>query len=265
MQTLAEFLQFLPQCCDANTYLRLGQACAETGQCYDEQRPMGAVYWFSLPFRFGYPASIWLISAHLLLAAISIVLSVNALRKFFQLHRTEFHKQILSCLLILIISLVSHAVFLYPTIQVSLSDAPASLLALIAIWLLLINTTDNSSTHTARRLLTYTFAALCLGLAVWIRLLYLYPTLFVLFVWFCIWLRNKKRDRIEIVLLIALLPISAQVFATWYRSGSISYLDPQMTEKLLVEHRDNKSIGYDMVLESRGIWNWYSDSAENQP
>jgi len=65
-------VEFTPQCCDASI-LELGQNCAQD-HCYDGLRPMGAMFWFSLPSRLGLPPRSFIL-AHYLLLAISVFLS----------------------------------------------------------------------------------------------------------------------------------------------------------------------------------------------
>jgi len=234
-----------------------GQQCAETGHCYNRLRPIGSSLWFSVPFRLGLSASVTLITLHLLLAAISIALSVMAMRNLFQISKKNIPYQTAIGLCLFVISAVAHGLFLCPTIQLPLTDTPANLFALIAIWLMLIQVGHR------RQFTLMLLAGLCLGFAAWLRVAFLYPLLLMLLAWMTQWLFSKQRNLSELGLLSALLPIVIQFHATWEHTGAISYLDPNTTEKLMHEHRDNSAIGYDTVMGYP--WKWYPECAHYQP
>lgn len=260
MEAFVEFFNFPVQCCDTEAYLRLGQTCAETGVCYDKLRPVGSILWFSIPYRLGLPPEVVLISLRLLLTFVSVALSVFVSLKLIRHRVPARYKNIHLVPFITISSIISHTVFLQPVLQTALSDTAASLLAMIAVWLLLLISPDKRS-----RFVMLALAGLCMGLAAWIRVFFLYPVLVALIIWLIMWIFNSKRHIADFLICTALIPIAIQFYSTWKHTGAFSYIDPEVTANLLKEHRDNKSIGYDMVLDSRGIWNWYSRCENYQP
>jgi hypothetical protein len=254
MQHWSDLLMFTAQCCDANEYLEFGQTCASTGDCYAKWRPMGAVYWFSIPYRLGVSPSI-LFVAHLLLMAISIWLSCLAMQKLLR-NIPATGKFTPGFTMIVAAAIASHVFFLYPVLFITLTDAPASLLVLIAVWLLLL-VPDGK----CQRIVVPITVGFCFGMAVWLRIFFLYPVLIFLVVGSLYWLADKKRNLAALGLLVALLPIAAQYYATWNRTGAISFFIPEKTRGLFAEHLDNKAIGYDTTLPP-GKHYWYS-SCEN--
>jgi hypothetical protein len=248
-QELSEFFTFMDQCCDANKYLHLGELCAETGDCYHHLRPMGAIYWFSIPFRLGLPVAATLISANLLLLVISVLLATFALLKLQRLSVLSVSR--MTSLVILLASACIHLVFLYPLLRVSLSDAPASLLMLIAIWLLLISCAQKTPGFIMCALI-----GLCFGLAAWLRIFFLYPVLLatcagLLILW-------PKHKLAAAGLLLALLPITMQLFATWSHTGSCSYVNPDSSRTMTTWHINDRRSGYDTLLTDELRYNWYS-------
>lgn len=237
MPIFSELLQLAAQCCDAHNYLIIGKECATTGQCYDALRPIGATYWFSLPYRFGWNPSSF-VYAHLGLMLTSTVLSVVAIGQF---AKTRITKNPLSkpwlAALLLLASTIIHLVFLYPVLRHSLADAPAALFALIAIWLLWMTPTDGSG-----RLFTLLLSGLSFGLAACIRIFYLYPVMAVMAAWVLIWLVNRNRRWADLVLLSAFAIMIIQVHATWKHAGQLAFLPPDSSQV------DPISTGIDTVL-----------------
>lgn len=239
-------LEFVPQCCDASIYLKMGQQCAVQGLCYNGLRPMGAVYWFSLPYRFGLPATS-LILAHYLLLGISVILSVmaaNALqRKIFGIKIT---KRMIGVLLLC--SLAIHSVFLFPVLRTTLSDAPAALFALIGTWLLMLSTEASKKRIIPKRIVTIGLAGLMLGMAAWFRAFYLYPVLIGIGLWLLVTLWRDKHSRVHLAILAAMIPIGVQYGATFNDSHQISYLDPETSASWSESHLDSTITGYDTIL-----------------
>lgn len=244
-----EFFTFLDQCCDANKYLRLGEMCAATGDCYHHLRPMGAIYWFSLPFRLGLPAATVIISANLLLLVTSVLLSILAMFRLLHLSTASVSRR--TSLLMFFTSALVHLAFLYPVLRVSLSDAPASLLILIAVWLLLISCAQKLPGFTRCALI-----GLSLGLAAWLRVFFLYPVLLAVLVGVLILLPKHKLAATG--LLLVLLPIAIQFFSTWSHTGSYSYLAPKISSNMSAFHLNDRRAGYDTVLAGDRTYNWYS-------
>lgn len=255
MASLSSPFTLLDQCCDGETYLRLGEACALTGDCYDAQRPMGAVYWFSLPYRLGLDANA-LVYAHLLLAAISILLSTLTIGKQL-IHHTRLPKQYLIWAAIAMTSTLIHFIFLYPLLRVSLSDIPAGLLALNGIWILLL--CDDEDKYGWIKIAV---AGLCIGMAAWVRAFYLYPLLASISVWTIICWKQKSFKNSDGWLFLAALPILIQYGVTYQQSGSFSFISPEKIDEGIHLHLDDPAIGYDMIIRPREFWRWQSDCGE---
>lgn len=202
---------------------------------------MGAMFWFSLPYRLGLPPTS-LILGHYLLLAVSVFLSgwvVQNIRR----QRFSIPSGVISFAFILLCSLSIHTAFLFPYLRNSLADAPACLLALIGVWLLFLSHQDNS-----KKVWLYAIAGLCLGMAAWIRAFYLYPLLITLGLWFTIKLYKKKMLWRELSLLTALLPILIQFIFTFQHTRQISYLDPETSSSWSMVHLDSPITGYDTIL-----------------
>lgn len=247
----------LDQCCDGETYLRLGEACATQGICYDEQRPMGAVYWFSLPYRLGLDANA-LIVGHLLLVSVSIVLSILVTGQPLIRHQKSPCRYLLWAGVIILSGLI-HLVFLYPLLRVSLSDLPAGMLALSGIWLLLLSSDDEKY-----RWMKLAGAGLCLGLAVWIRAFYLYPLLAGISVWIIVSCYRGSFKTCDYWLLLALLPIAIQYGATYNHTGSFSFIAPDRVNEGMNLHLNDPAVGYDIIIRPSEYWRWQSDCGEIQ-
>jgi hypothetical protein len=234
--------QFLPQCCDAVLYLLQGQTCATSNECYDQLRPVGAQLWFSLPYRFGLPAEI-LILVHWLLLFFSIALSVKAISTLYADTLCLHHKLILS-----FCSALIHLVFFWPVMSLALTDAPAALFLLIAIWLLLLQGKTSSASQLA-------CAGLLLGLSAWIRFAYFYPLLAALAVYVVLWLFDKQRRYVELLLLTALIPIAIQFSATFFHHGTFGFLGPDATRGLSSEHSLSTAAGQENILpQQQYLW-----------
>lgn len=151
------------QCCDAGLYLALGRACAENlKDCWHELRPTGAVFYFSLPFRFGVLPE-WII----VLNAILVILSMGfGFRAMTAVSRTT---RVSRLALALALPLV-HGFFMGGTIRNSLSDGPSACAAMLSMWTLVL------AMKRKKRWL-YAVAGGALGLAVIVRAFYLYPAL----------------------------------------------------------------------------------------
>jgi len=234
-------LEFVPQCCDASIYLKIGKHCAEQGICYNGLRPMGAVYWFSLPYRFGLPPASLMIG-HYLLLGISVILSVIAANS---LQRRNFSVKPTGVMVavLLLCSLVIHLIFLFPVLRTSLSDAPAALLALMGTWLLLL-----SPEGIKKRITTISLAGLMFGMAAWLRAFYLYPVLLGLGLWLLIAPWKEKNSWVHLFVLSAMIPIGAQYHATFNASHKISYLEPETSSAWSESHLDSTITGYDTIL-----------------
>jgi len=252
--TAMTLLEFVPQCCDASIYLKMGKQCAEQGICYNDLRPMGAVYWFSLPYRLGLPPAS-LIIAHYVLLAISVILSVIAGKDTCK-KKSGVETSFLVLALFAIFSLAIHIVFLFPVLRTSLSDAPAALLALIGTWLLLLSP-ENSKTRT----LAFGIGGLALGLAAWLRAFYLYPILLGIGLWLLFAPWKQKNTMAHLAILCAIIPILFQYLSTFNVHKKISYLGPETSSNWSMAHLDSTITGYDTILPF-DYHTWYAPCDE---
>ncbi len=244
-----EWLAAWPQVGDAPEYLWQGEDCAYDGKCFNTLRPIISMLWFSLPHRLGLPSTAILI-LHTLLLLCSIALSVHFMirvagksQRFFRLQQ----------LFAVIVSTGIHAVFLWPTFFYSLTDTPAALLILCAMFLLLILQSSNAKF----RGIGYFFIGLLLGCAEGLRIFYLYPILVFLALYLAISLLQKKREWRRFYLLSALLPILLQNYATFLYSGEIAHM-PSSSEMRFWSnmHRGSTYTGYDTLIPEQG-YPWF--------
>jgi len=227
------FLEFLPQCCDAQDYLHYGRLCA-SGQCVVELRTVGTLFWFSLPYRFGLPPESLILLQSALTVLSAYLASRVALREFGRFGQTL--PRIWRVMLFLV-SLFIHGFFFLPVLRHSLSDAPAGSLLMIGLWCWLLASTAN------RRSLWYLLAGLCLGLAAWLRPFYLYPVLLTLTLIVPIALWRRKWPLLG--LLVALLPIALQFHIVYQHYGYWSYLEKSQSNAWVAQHLQSHLIGYD--------------------
>jgi len=245
-------VSFAEQCCDADYYLHLGKMCAKYGECYENLRPMGSLYWFSLPHRLHLHAS-FLIYLHILLTFVSIWLSVKACSILAE--KKSFSPERCWLWFIVPISIAVHALFLYPAFRHSLSDAPAALFALIAVWLLII-----SPSLYRWRFFVLVLAGFFLGLAVWIRAFYLYPVILVTFAWLLIWIYKKPFDLKWSGFFIVLAPVIFQTWNTYQHTSNVSYIADSYTQEWQNTHLNSTTIGYDTLLPAPGVsYRWESN------
>ena len=249
-------LEFLPQCCDSQDYLMLGTACAQDfGQCYDKLRPMGSALWFSLPYRLGLPPES-LIGANIFLALLSVVLSSLV---FAQLTaRCDHYSPMTKWLIRLLLggcNLFVHAVVFSPVIFNSISDAPAALFSLLAIWLLLLNEINRSDSS-----LMLGISGMLFGFSAWIRAFYLYPVLATFGVFGLCWIKKRNRSYRELILLVAMIPIGLQFSATYIRYRYLSYINREDVNEWSQKHLEDQHQGYDTLLPPQGYY-WSANCA----
>lgn len=233
---------FLPQTTDAVDYLAFGKVCAQLGECYNPLRPVGVVWWFSIPFRLGLPPAT-LILAHWLMLLISWVLSVLACRQLLPVGSLSnpLTSKITTAVLAGF-SLLAHAMFLWPVMFNSLSDAPAAALMLSGVWLLVL------SRHSRYQVPVLLLAAVFLGVTPSLRLYYLYIVLGLLVVYFLLWATNRQRKWGELVLLLVLLPVFGQYWATWKHTGYVSYITKDAGSAWQSALFKSPAVGYDTAV-----------------
>ena len=246
----ASFFNIALQCCDAGDYLAKGVTCAKDGICHGDLRPVGDYLWFSIPTRFGWPPKS-LIAANFALAAMSVCLSVFALKKFL-VSVCNVSAGALSVFILFLSSFAIHAVFLRPTIFNTLSDPPANALLLGSVWLLML---AHYNENIVTRALLFALTGTCLGLAVWLRAFYLYPVIAGVAIYMLLWIFSSNKTRAELLILLALLPIGAQYFVTHQQYGTYSFLEEKSTRRWTNVHLNTPYVGYDTIFPRNGyVW-----------
>jgi hypothetical protein len=159
----------------------------------------------------------------------------------------------LTLALVLAAVALAHVVYLWPVAFLALADAPAALLALCGCWLLL---------GTERKPVALAAAGLLLGLAASIRAFYLYPLLGCLAAYFLLWAVDRSRRPVELLLLLALLPVAMQFAVVFERSGRLTYIDPEQQRKWADFHLRDSAAGYDTLLPVEAF-RWPSHCSED--
>lgn len=240
-----DFGAFLPQCCDADGYVGIGYQCSiVAAKCFHwPLRPVGAPLWFSLPFRLGVPLAAFVV-AHLVLLAVSIALSATWLTRWpsrpgrGRLRTTGWWA------LCAVASSAIHYFWFRPVLFHTLSDAPAGLLALIALWLCLLARPEARPIPGGMLV-----AGVLLGLAAWLRAFYLYPVLVSLVVFVAVWWSTRARSsRAALSILVALVPIAAQYVVIYETTGHVGYLGQAQTSAWSTTHLASSALGYDTVI-----------------
>ena len=244
-----EWLAAWPQVGDAPEYLWQGENCAYNDQCFNILRPVISMLWFSLPHRLGLPSTAILI-LHALLLLCSLALSAHLIIRLAGKSERFFRLQQLFAY---IVSAGIHAAFLWPTFFYSLTDTPAALLILCAIFLLLILQNSNAKF----RGVGYFFIGLILGCAEGLRIFYLYPLLAFLALYLIISVLQKKREWRRFYLLSALLPVLLQNYATFLYSREIAHMPASPTMRFWSNmHYDSIYTGYDTLIPAEG-YPWF--------
>jgi len=240
-------LEFLPQGFDASDYLYYGQRCAE-GDCFDRLRPMGVMYWFSIPYRLGVPAQSLMIG-HLLLMFVSIALAVMVLAAIIKQRQRQPTTS--GLIVFALLSTAIHGFFFYPVLRHSLADAPAGLLFLTGFWLFILGALKDQWRF-------YLLSGLCFGLAAWMRSFYLYPILFLVAASIVIAVIRPQTHLKKIVLSIALIPIALQFFMVHAKLGYFSYLGDYESREWTERHLVSNWSGYDTDLSTAEGYVWLS-------
>ncbi|HSC74635.1 MAG TPA: hypothetical protein VLB90_00170 [Pseudomonadales bacterium] len=254
-------LKISEQCCDADYYIQLGYVCAKQEICYNFLRPIGAVYWFSLPFRFD-------VSLDLLFWLQVLILLVVSVTSWFVLNNiSESHFRVSSRKYSLFAWLVLNLVviaLLWPTFFNTLSDTPATLFFLEGVLLLLLAGNNNKA-------ICYILGGIMLGLAVIFRTAYFNPLqlalLCFLFFKLSVFLWNKyKGNKVSfqwnsVLVLVCLVPIAAQYWSNWKNMNELVFISREYSETAITVHLATDSAGYDTVFPQNG-YHW-SPACEN--
>ncbi len=257
---MTALFDLLPQCCDAGSYMQFGQECAkDIHACYGDLRPIGDYLWFSLPLRLGM-SSEGIIPIHMAIALWSVVFCTFVLKRFLVSQCGMTVNRYFYGLLFLS-SAVVHAVFLCPTIFNTLSDPPSAVMLLTGLGLLVLSRIHVGSQHVKTILLL--FAGVFLGLSAWVRAFYLYPVLFCVLTYFCLWVFHKERQWKELLLLVAVLPVAIQFFVMHRVYGTFSYLRQDTQSEWMQVHLNAPFIGFDTVMPRNGYF-WSPQHCESQ-
>ena len=233
--------EFSQQCCDTGQYLALGQSCSENlKDCWHDLRPIGAAFYFSLPFRFGVLPE-WII----VLNAILIILAMGiGLRAMTELCRTTRASRAALALALLL----AHGFFMSGTIRNALSDGPSACAVMLSMWTLVL-------AMKRRKLWLHALAGGALGLAVIVRSFYLYPALIAAACVVLLALANKQSRLPAALYCVALAgPILAQFSATHARVHSWSFIDPGTAASAEKLHFQTDAYGYDTLMPAKGYY-----------
>jgi hypothetical protein len=144
------------------------------------------------------------------------------------------------------------SVFFWPTIFTALSDPPAALFLLSAIWLLGLSYFMPRKSKIA----ALAIGGFCIGISAWIRAFYLYPLLFGVLAGCLVSLFNFRKNASCFLLLLALIMPGIQLSNTYHHSSNISYIDKKLTDFWNDEHLSSPYIGYDTLFPMKS--NFYS-------
>jgi hypothetical protein len=255
---LSDLLRKIPvesQCCDADAYMGLGYQCSlSAAKCWDSLHPMGAVLWFSVPFRLNLPAASILV-AHFLLLLISSALAGTWLWRTLESNSFDSFHRILLRAGVFLLALCIHGVFFRAVIFTSLADAPAGLMALIAVWLILLVHQGSETTATAiSEACMLAASGVLIGLACWIRVFYLYPLLLSLLVGALFAFTRPYRRRASLWLLLAMAPVLIQYGTTFARTGTLNYIAPVTGNYWTAQHLTSSASGYDTLVPQSPAW-----------
>jgi len=245
------FLNIAQQCCDASGYVADGISCANEMKCFGELRPIGVYLWFAIPPKLGWPLES-LIVINFVLVAISALLSVLALDKLLSPPGAsmDYKRRVF----MLLLSLAIHCVFLWPTMFNALSDPPANVFLLSGVWLLVLG---HFSGRIGVKFLLFLAVGLCLGFSAWLRAFYLYPVLVGIALYVLLWIISSNKKWVELLILVALLPIGTQYLVMFREYGTIGYIGAASDKKWSELHLNSTVTGYDTVLPRNG-YAWQS-------
>lgn len=236
--------EFFKQCCDAGSYLEIGSKCALENDCYDETRPGGVGYWFSIPTRLGLSDNV-LIYTNIALLLLSMLFFCLAILAAIPQKKSAIFKIVLGTA-----ALIIHAVFLWPTLFTSLSDSPSALLLLNGIWILLLTRNTNNLFN-----IVLIITGSCLiGMATWIRSFYFYPLLASLavtcigFVFFSRASEQASKRLSHLLIFCALFFPAIQIMHTYKVSQKLAYMNTNESNAWTEIHLNSKEVGYDTVI-----------------
>ena len=207
---------FTPQgpCTDAAVYLSLGHAAATTGTHWNNLRPIGAIQYFSIPYRLGLPPES-IILANVALALLSSWLGYLALGSLTNHSLNRATRWL--CVI------VPALLFMAVPSGYALTDVPAASFALIGTWsLILAQRRPNGWVEFA--------GGLFLGLAVIFRIAYLNPVLATALVYVFYRLRQTSFPKSLMLAFVCglLLTVGPQYYLTFMQTGHWSLVDRQI-------------------------------------
>ncbi len=206
-----------PPLSDVPDAATMGSLCAYQGECFGGAHPMGAYYWFSLPFSYGWPLAALLI-LNIALFLWTAWLSVGALLPLLPGRLLRTQPALRLSLLLFAVNLALQGLWLQGQLLDISTAVPASCFFLSGIWLLLLAHHRPSAYGRAKRA---AIAGICLGLSAWMHALYLLPSL-VVAVFAFLWLRRHGQ---AVWVLLALLPVSIQFHEASQHYDRFTYID----------------------------------------
>jgi len=256
----ATLLDLAHQCCDADAYLGLGYRCALTGSCYDELRPIGDAFWFSLPYRLATDESL-LVYLQIALLAITAWIYAVLVHKAAAPEAGKLKKSAVGAVGLFIL-----CAQIAPTFFNSLADTPATLLLVSGALLVLLGLFATTSAG-----LLFLAGGLLLGASTLLRAAYFNPVCLAGVLLIIFWLGRRRRAKgTQASVLLALgftIPMSVQLYATAMNLHEWSFLSREQTSTQMDDHLKSAVTGYDTLLiessyywappcrPSRGVWN----------
>jgi hypothetical protein len=244
--------EFWPQCCDAQGYLQYGAECAANGTFWNLLRPIGIVYYMSLPMRLGYPNN-YVVALNLLMILLSIVFSSLAMGALFP--ETTRSKIAVTARWIAITFV--YYLFAYPDAHVALSDIPAACTAILGICLFILGCEKKHRWMIA-------FSGLFFGLAAILRVAYLHPAYLMLFSCALISIRHSLLTR-KTMLAFALLmgiPLLLQYGLTYRHTGYWSFIAPSETGRMLQLHLTTTYYGSETLVNAGGFDAYFYNASD---
>lgn len=250
------FLKISEQCCDSDSYVDLGYICANTGFCFDVIRPVGAIYWFSLPFRLHGSLDVLFWLQCLLLATVCFTLGYVC-KSIGGITSSSSKESKIGCLIAWLLSLLALIIGLWPTYFYTLSDTPASLFFIEAMLLLLLASVRNNGAM-------FFVAGLLMGIACIIRTAYFNPLRAALLIFVLAWIiqlayQGFRKDIIKnqwksLLILACFIPISAQYWSNWKNIKEFSFVSGTYSKAAFDLHLGSNGAAYDTVLPQRGYY-----------
>ncbi len=235
-------MRFDPYFFDCIEYLKKARICADSGQCWDPLRPVGANLYLSVPMRLGLDPA-WLIVQNAAVVAFEILAAWWLLRRAFELRERAWT----ATLGLLALFAYAHLRYLAPWALVPGTDAPAAALALAGFWLGLGHL--RSGSHRSRW--APALIGACFSTAILIRSFYLYPLTATAAVLALLLLWQGSAGRLRALALLAAftLPLLGQFYLTQRHTGRFSFIDKKLAHFWINSQLTNDIVGENGLMD----------------